>query len=141
MDPSVTADAEEMPDGEPSSGTNPAQIPAATDPDAGRGAVDLLGFAQLWTDQFRHLTTLGLAGAGGVLVLLETQVMRASDRWWLALGLFAMTAVLSMYGQIRIVDDASVGRMPGAHARRLRGLALSCLGAAGGAVFSILLRG
>ncbi len=102
------------------------------------GLPDPVALAQLWTDQFQHLTMLGVAGAGGVLILLQSQLIRLEQRWWLALGLFVLTAVLSMYGQIAVVDSASTGEPPGRKPRALRGWALACSGGAGGAVIATL---
>lgn len=101
--------------------------------------VDIVGLAQLWAGQFQHFTTLGVAGSGGVLVLLQTEIVPAEGRWWLALALFALTALVSAYGQIAVVDEATHGAPPGKKPRRLRGLALALLGAAGGALFGTLL--
>src|SRR5687768_10106470 len=50
---------------------------------------DPIALAQLWADQFQHLTTLGVAGAGGVLILLQAHLVPQGGKWWLALGLFA----------------------------------------------------
>lgn len=38
---------------------------------------DPVALAQLWADQFQHLTTISLAGAGGMLILVETGGLRA----------------------------------------------------------------
>jgi hypothetical protein len=102
-------------------------------------AVDVVGLAQLWATQFQHFTTLGVAGAGGVLVLLQAELVPMEGRWWLALTLFALTALVSAYGQIAVVDEATLGILPGKKPRRLRGLALAFLGAAGGALFASML--
>lgn len=101
-------------------------------------AADPVALAQLWADQFQHLATLGVAGAGGVLVLLQAQLIDTAGRWWLALVLFVLTAVFAMYGQIHVVDEATLHRLPGRRPRLMRGLALGCLGAAGGAALASL---
>lgn len=101
--------------------------------------IDPVAIAQLWAAQFQHLTTLGVAGAGGVLVLLQAQLIPSDARWWLALGLFAATALSSTYGQIAVVDEATDGKAPGKKPRALRGLALAFLGAAGGAALGTLI--
>lgn len=101
---------------------------------------DPVALAQLWAAQFQHLTTLGVAGAGGVLVLLQANLIPPDQKWWLALGLFALTALSSTYGQIAVVDQASEGKAPGKKPRVLRGLALAFLGAAGGAAFGTLVK-
>lgn len=111
--------------------------PAAGQPSA---AVDLVGLAQLWADQFQHFTTLGVAGAGGVMVLLQAELVPREGRWWLALTLFALTALVSTYGQVAVVDEATLGLAPGRKPRWLRGLALTLLGAAGGSLFASVLR-
>jgi hypothetical protein len=106
----------------------------------GHPAVDPVALAQLWAGQFQHFTSIGVAGAGGVLVLLQAELIPTEQRWWLAIALFAASAVLSMYGQIAVVDEASAGLPPGRKPRALRGLALACLGAAGGAALATLFR-
>jgi len=107
---------------------------------AARPALDPVALAHLWAGQFQHLTSIGVAGAGGVLVLLQAQLIPTEQRWWLAVVLFAASAVLSMYGQIAVVDEASEGLPPGKKPRALRGGAIACLGAAGGAAFATLFR-
>ena len=100
--------------------------------------MDVIALAQLWADQFQHFTTLGVAGAGGVLILVQAELVASEQRWWLALGFFAFTAIFSTYGQIAVVDEASEGRVPGRKPRVMRGLALACMGGAGGAVLATL---
>jgi lysylphosphatidylglycerol synthetase-like protein (DUF2156 family) len=100
---------------------------------------DPIAAAQLWADQFQHLATLGVAGAGGVLVLLQAQLLATEGRWWFTLVLFAATAVFSMYGQIAVVDEATAGRAPEKKPRGLRMVALMCLGGAGGAALASFL--
>ena len=102
-----------------------------------RTTIDPIALAQLWADQFQHLATLGVAGAGGLLILLQAGLLDREEKWWLALGFFALTAVLSLYGQIIVVDEATLGRVPGTKPRALRGVALLCLGAAGGVVIGV----
>lgn len=94
-------------------------------------APDVVGLAQLWTSQFQHITTLALAGGGGLLVLTETGVVAVSGRWWAALLLLALAAMASMIGQTVIVDEATEGRPPGRSARAMRALALMCFGGSG----------
>jgi len=103
-----------------------------------RRPVDAVALAQLWASQFQHLTSIGVAGAGGVLVLLQAGIVPTEERWWLAIALFAVSAVISMYGQIAVVDEASAGLPPGRKPRALRGAAVACLGAAGGAALATL---
>jgi hypothetical protein len=105
--------------------------------DAAARPIDPLDLAHLWAGQFQHLTTLGVAGAGGLLVLLQVEVMDVTRKWWLSLLLFALTAVFSLYGQVTVVDDASTGSAPGRKPRTLRALALTCLGAVAGAALGI----
>jgi hypothetical protein len=107
--------------------------------DADIGSRDHLALAHLWSAQFQHLTTLGVAGAGGVFVLIESGVVATGELWWVALAFFALTAVFSINGQIAVSDDAAREQAPGTKPRRLRGAALLCLGAASGAAVGILL--
>jgi len=102
--------------------------------------IDSVALAHLWASQFQHLTTLGVAGAGGVLILLQAGMIDPDERWWLAVILFAITSTLSMYGQIAVVDEASEGRLPGRRPRSIRGLALAVLGAGAGAALSTMFR-
>jgi hypothetical protein len=39
-------------------------------------------------------------------VLLQAELIPTEQRWWMAIVLFAAPAVLSVYGQIAVVDDA-----------------------------------
>jgi hypothetical protein len=102
------------------------------------GLPNVVALAELWADQFKHIATLGVAGAGGVLIALQAELLRMERRWWLALVMFVATAVLAMYGHIGVVDAASEGRAPGKRQRVIRGLALASLGAAGGAAIGTL---
>lgn len=43
---------------------------------------DVALLAQLWADQFQHMTTLALAGGGGLLVLLQTGIVSADKTFW-----------------------------------------------------------
>jgi hypothetical protein len=99
-------------------------------------APDPVALAALWADQFQHLATLGVAGAGGVLVLFQAELIRFDRGWGLSLALLALTAVLAMVGQLSVVDDATAGRPPGRGARVYRALAIAALGAAAGSAFS-----
>jgi hypothetical protein len=118
------------PDGDIDSPTEAAPSPA----------VEIAALAQLWADQFRHLTTLGVAGAGGVLIMIQADLIEPQGRWWLSLVLFVMSAVSSMYGQIAVVDEVSEGAAPGKRPRVIRSIALATLGAAGGAALATLTR-
>lgn len=91
---------------------------------------DIAMLAQLWADQFQHMTTLALAGGGGLLVLLQTGVVTANRTFWITLVLFALMAMFSVIGQTSVVDDATQGRAPGRQTRLMRALALMTLGAA-----------
>lgn len=105
----------------------------------GDPTLELVALAQLWADQFRHLATLSVAGAGGVLILMQAELIEADAKWWLPLGLFVTTAVFAMYGQMGIVDGASSGKKPALLAQLTRGMATACLGAGGGSAIAILL--
>ncbi len=119
----------------PAAGTDAAPECAVSTPP------DPLGLAQLWADHFQHLTTLSVAGGGGLLILLEARILDLGDRWWLPLALFVVSAVLAMHGQIMAVDDATRGQAPGRKARHIRSAALAALGAASGAVVGIVTSG
>ena len=99
---------------------------------------DVALLAQLWADQFQHLTTLALAGGGGLLVLLQTGTVRANRNFWVALVLFALVATLSVVGQTSVVDDATQGNPPGRQTRVMRGLAMITFGAAAMAAIDVL---
>ena len=99
---------------------------------------DVALLAQLWADQFQHLTTLALAGGGGLLVLLQTGIVEVDRTFWIALVLFSLMATLSLIGQTAVVDDATRGLPPGKHARITRGLAMMVLGAAAYAAIDVL---
>ena len=94
--------------------------------------------AQLWSDQFRHFSTLGVAGVGGVLILSQAQLVQL-QAWLIILGFFALTATFGILGQISVVDYAHRSELPGKKARFLRGMAAASLGAAGGGAVRLLL--
>ena len=110
----------------PSANVSPEKLP------------DVALLAQLWADQFQHMTTLALAGGGGLLVLLQTGIARADTTFWVALVLFALMATFSVVGQTSVVDDATQGRAPGRQTRLMRALALMTLGAAAMAAIDVL---
>jgi hypothetical protein len=99
---------------------------------------DLALIAQLWADQFQHMTTLALAGGGGLLVLLQTGIAKADRTFWVALVLFALMATFSVIGQTSVVDDATRGLPPGRQTRLMRALGLMALGAAAMASIDVL---
>ena len=99
---------------------------------------DVALLAQLWADQFQHMTTLALAGGGGLLVLLQTGIVKADRTFWVSLVLFALMAMFSVIGQTSVVDDATQGRPPGRQTRLMRGLGLMALGAAAMAAIDVL---
>ena len=99
---------------------------------------DVALLAQLWADQFQHMTTLALAGGGGLLVLLQTGIVKADRTFWIALVLFALMATFSVIGQTAVVDDATQGRAPGPQTKLMRGLAMMALGAAAYAAIDVL---
>ena len=90
----------------------------------------VVALAQLWADQFQHLTTLAVSGAGGLLILLQVELVKAGPRWWVALGLFAFASLVGMTGQATVVDEATKGIPPGKTARILRGLMFATFGSA-----------
>ncbi len=92
------------------------------------GSPDVVGLAQLWADQFQHLTTVALAGGGGLLVLLETGIVKVGGRFWATLLLFAMVALTSMVALAAVVEEATQGRPPGRIPRVAHAFALACLG-------------
>jgi len=111
-------------------------MPSDFDSRSPRSGPDVGVLPQLWADQFRHLTTLGIAGAGGVLVLMQAQLL---DRGWrVALALFLLSASIAMIGQVVVVDEASEGRLPRKKGRPLRNGALAFLGAGAGFLFALL---
>jgi hypothetical protein len=99
---------------------------------------DVALIAQLWADQFQHMTTLALAGGGGLLVLLQTNIVTANRTFWITLILFALMATFSLVGQTSVVDDATQGRPPGMQTRLMRALALMTLGAAAMGAIDVL---
>ncbi|NZA27775.1 hypothetical protein H0E84_15460 [Luteimonas sp. SJ-92] len=118
-----------------------ARVGASSRPGQGAATVELIALAQLWADQFRHLATVGVAAAGGVLILMQSQLIEVQTKWWLALGLFATGAVLAMQGQMGVVDGATAGKPPGRSARIVRAMAAASLGGGGGLVIGILTSG
>jgi hypothetical protein len=78
--------------------TTPAAETDAPHERAAPAQPDPIAVAQLWADQFQNVATLGVAGAGGMLILLETQVLVLVPGWWLPFVSFIVSAVLAMYG-------------------------------------------
>ena len=106
-----------------------AAVTAAT-PDAVDPA-HVVALAQLWADQFQHMTTLAVSAAGGLLILLQAGLVKAGPRWWVAVLLFAFTGLLGMIGQTAVVDEATRGIIPGRAARVIRALVLFAFGSGG----------
>ena len=90
----------------------------------------MVALAQLWADQFQHLTTLAVSGVGGLLILLQVELVKAGPRWWVALALFALAALLGMTGQATVVDEATKGIAASKSARVMRGLVFATFGSA-----------
>jgi hypothetical protein len=114
----------------------PEPIPSAPPLDP----TQLIALAQLWADQFQHVTTLAVAAAGGLLILPQTGLAKAEGQWWHAFALFILSAAVSFAGQTAVVDDATRGATPGRKARTMRALAALLLGAGGGAAFRVFTR-
>jgi hypothetical protein len=70
-------------------------------------APDPIALSRLWAEHFKYLTTLGVAGAGGVIIMLEAGIIPLEQTSWIALALFVATAVLSLLGQIGVVQPAA----------------------------------
>jgi hypothetical protein len=117
----------------------PAPPPEAGAPPLRMRAADVIALAQLWADQFQHMTTLAVAGSGGLLVLLQVGVVTTGRYWWMAFLLFASAAAMSVFGQVTVVDEATAGRPPGGTARVLRMVGFMCFGGAGYAATRLLL--
>ena len=90
---------------------------------------DVVLVAQLWSKQFQHQTTLALAAAAGVLILVQAEIATAAAEWWTSLILFAISAGLSLLGQLSVLDEAMEGRLPSRQVRFVRMLAIVFLGA------------
>jgi hypothetical protein len=99
---------------------------------------DIALLAQLWAEQFQHMSTLALAGGGGLLILLQTGIVTANRTFWTTIVLFALMATFSVIGQTSVVDDATQGLPPGRQTRVMRALALMALGAAAMGAIDVL---
>ena len=121
-----------MSDGSDVVGTGPERTEPRGAPPA--RPLDVIALAQLWADQFQHMTTLAVAGAGGLLILLQVGVVSSSRHWWLSFALFAIAALLGMLGQATVVDDATAGSPPG---RSVRVLRIGAFLAFGGAAYGV----
>lgn len=88
----------------------------------------LVGLAHLWAAQFQQIMNLALAGAGGLLILVQTELVTTSGRWWVALITFVVAALVSMIGQWTVVEEATRGVLPAKAARRMVGLAYMLFG-------------
>ena len=109
---------------------------AVPKPEVGPAAADridrshVVALAQLWADTFQHLTTLAVSGAGGLLILLQVDIVKLGPRWWVTFALFALATLTAMAGQAAVVDDATNGIAPGRTARIVRGLVFATFGSA-----------
>ena len=83
------------------------------------------------------MTTLAVAAAGGLLIVVQTGLVAVQTRWWHAFALFVLCAAFSFAGQTAVVDDATRGVAPGRRVRVLRALGALALGAGGGAAFKL----
>jgi hypothetical protein len=90
----------------------------------------VVALAQLWADQFQHLTTLAVSGAGGLLILLQVELVKLGPRFWVTFAFFALATLTAMTGQAAVVDDATRGVAPGKTARIVRGLVFATFGSA-----------
>jgi hypothetical protein len=70
---------------------------------------------------------------------METGVVAVSGRWWAALLLFGLAALLSMIGQTVTVDEATQGKAPGRSPRVMRALATMCFGGSGYMLFRLFM--
>jgi hypothetical protein len=88
-----------------------------------QNAANVIALAHLWAGQFQQIMNLALAGAGGLLILAQTDLVTISGRWWVALITFVAAAGVSMIGQGQIVDAATEGHLPVKAARRMVAIA------------------
>lgn len=103
---------------------------------------DPVALAQLWADQFQHLTTISVAGAAGILILMETDVSVPTPiLWWLPFTFFALGAALASMGQLNVIDAASRAETRGRRARLMRHVALAAIEMGGGALMTLVWRG
>ena len=89
---------------------------------------DVVALAQLWADQFQHMTTLAVAGAGGLLVAVQAGLVKVGPRFWAAIITLIAAAMLGMFGQVTVVDDATKGDPPGRSARIVRAIGFMLFG-------------
>lgn len=112
---------------------SPADREEEPTPDAGQTPpIDPALYLQLSSELLRQMAWLGAAAAGGMLVLLEAEIM---DIDWIsgsALILFAATVLVSVRGQEMLVDRFADGRDIKTTARRVRGLVMFLLGLGAG---------
>lgn len=63
----------------------------------------------LWSEQLKQVAWLATAGAGAALVLLERGLLAAGRPFAIALTLFSLSAVVSVFGQIKLVERVEAG--------------------------------
>jgi hypothetical protein len=102
---------------------------------------DVVGLAHLWAMQFQHITTLAVAGGGGLLVLAQTDLVSVSGRWWVSLVLFALAALGAAIGQFHVVEEAAGGRSPGKAARIMVFVTHMCFGGSAYLLVRLILAG
>ena len=92
---------------EPSEPPAPVR-PEAAEPPRAEVAPELV--YQLRFEQFKHVATLSVAAAGGVLILLQAGYLDSGYRSGAAVALFALAAAMSLFGQNALVDAIDAGR-------------------------------
>jgi hypothetical protein len=55
----------------------------------------------LWSEQLKQVAWLATAGAGAAFVLLERGLLEPGRSFAIALTVFSLSAVISVFGQIR----------------------------------------
>lgn len=63
----------------------------------------------LWSEQLKQVAWLATAGAGAALVLLERGLLEAGRPFAIALTVFSLSAVVAVFGQIKLVERLEAG--------------------------------
>ena len=95
--------------------------------------------AQLRFEQMRQLATLCVSAVGGVLVLLQAGYLAPTLQTGLVVGLFALAAVLALFGQDKLVAALERDERRSRSATVLLAVAFALFGAGTGMLIAIVL--
>lgn len=94
---------------------------------------------QMWTEYFRHLSTMGVAGCAGLLILLELEILAGDTSFWISLAALASGTVLSLQGTRVAIELVEKGGGPTKRLRMIDGVSSALLGLGAGVLTAALM--